>query len=84
MAFPNEEDRKYFSKYYTPTVEIRDYNVILDGQTPFYDIPIRNKEETYTAITEMIRDGIFIIGNEFDYKYFCTHCKLIAIDLSRQ
>ena len=24
LAFPNEEDRRYFSKYYTPTVEIKE------------------------------------------------------------
>ena len=32
LTFENEEDRKSFSKYYTPTVEIKDCNVILDGQ----------------------------------------------------
>ena len=26
LAFPNEVDRSSFSKYYTPTVEIKDYN----------------------------------------------------------
>ena len=36
MAFPNEEDRSSFSKYYTPTVEIKDYNVLIDLQ-PFHD-----------------------------------------------
>ena len=33
LAFPNEEDRRSFSKYYTPTVEIKDYNVIIDGES---------------------------------------------------
>ena len=45
FAFPNEEDRRSFSKYYSPTVEIKDYNVIIDRE-PFYEIPIKNKEET--------------------------------------
>ena len=40
LAFPNEEDRRSFSKYYTPTVEIKDYNIIIDGE-PFYEIPIK-------------------------------------------
>ena len=44
LAFPNEEDRRSFSKYYTTTVEIRDYNVILDGE-PFYEIPIKIKKK---------------------------------------
>ena len=45
LAFPNEEDRRSFSKYYTPAVEIKDYNVIIYGD-PFYEIPIKNKKET--------------------------------------
>ena len=83
LAFSNEEDRRSFSKYYTPTVEIKDYNVIIDGE-PFYEIPIKNKEETYKAITELIRNDLLRTGNEFNFEYFCEHYKLIAIDLSKQ
>ena len=83
LAFPNEEDRGSFSKYYTPTVEIKDYNVIIDGES-FYEIPIKNKEKTYKAITELIRNDLLKTGNEFNFEYFCEHCKLIAIDLSIQ
>ena len=83
LAFPNEEDMRSFSKYYTPTVEIKDYNVIIDGE-PFYEIPIKNKEETYKAITELIRSDLIRTGNEFDFDYFFEHYKLIAIDLSKQ
>ena len=61
LAFPNEEDRKSFSKYYTPTVEIKDY-VIIDGE-PFYEILIKNKAETYKAITELIRSDLVRTGN---------------------
>ena len=43
-AFPNEEDRSSFSKYYVPNVEIKDYNVLIDLQ-PFYDIPIKIKKK---------------------------------------
>ena len=44
LAFENEEDRSRLEKYYTPTVEIKDYNVVIDSQQPFYEIPIKNKE----------------------------------------
>ena len=84
LAFENEEVRSSFKKYYTPTVEIKDYNVILNGQEPFYKIPIKNNEETYKAITELIKDGDFTIENSLDYEYFSTHYKLIVIDLSKQ
>ena len=42
LAYENEEDRSSFSKYYTPTVEIKDY---IDQQ-PFFELPVRNKKET--------------------------------------
>ena len=78
LAFPNEEIRTSYSKYYTPTVEIKDYNVIIDGE-PFYEIPIKNKEENYKAITELIRRDLVRTGNEFDFDYFSEYYKLIAI-----
>ena len=83
LAFPIEEDRRSFSKYYTPTVGKKDYNVIIDGE-PFYEIPIKNKKETYKASTELIRKDLLRTGNEFNFEYFCEHYKLIAIDLSKQ
>ena len=72
-----------FSKYYTPTVEIKDYNVIIDGE-PFYEIQLKNKEENYKAITELMRSDLVRTGNEFNYDYFSEHYKLIALDLSKQ
>ena len=83
LASPNEEDRSSFSKYYTPTVEIKDYNVLTDLQ-PSYDLPIKNKEQTYKAITELINHDNYTTGNSLTYEYFCNHYKLIAVDLSKQ
>ena len=83
MAFPNEEDRSSFSKYYMPNVKIKDYNVLIDLQ-PFYDIPIKSKEQTYKAITELFNHDNYTTGNSLTYEYFCNHYKLIAIDLSKQ
>ena len=83
MVLTNEGDRNHFSKYYTPTVEIKDYSVILDGE-PFYEIPVKNKEETYKVITELLRNDLLRTGNEINFGYFCEHYKLIAIDLSKQ
>ena len=68
LAFENEEDRSSFEKCYTPTVEIKDYNVMLDVREPFYEILIKNKEETYKAITELVRDGDFTTGNYLNYE----------------
>ena len=34
----------FFLKYYTAKVEIKDFNVLIDGKS-FLDEPIKNKEE---------------------------------------
>ena len=33
LSFGNEEDRASFSKYYTAKVEMKDFNVFLDGKS---------------------------------------------------
>ena len=78
-----KDDRSSFSEYYTPTVEIKDYNILIDQQ-PFFEIPVKNKEETYQAITELVRKGDYTIGNLLDYEYFSTYYRLTATDLSKQ
>ena len=32
LSFENEEDRTLFSKYYTLKIEIKDFNVLIDGK----------------------------------------------------
>ena len=68
MKFTNE-DRSLFPKYYTPSIEIKDYNVLIDLQ-PFYDIPIKNKEETYKNIMELFNRDDYTTGISLDYEYF--------------
>ena len=46
LSFENEEDKISFSKYYTTRFEIKDFNVLIEGKI-FFDLPIKNKEETY-------------------------------------
>ena len=33
LSFQNEEDRTSLSKYYTPKVEIKDFNMLIDGKS---------------------------------------------------
>ena len=37
LSFENEENRTSFSKYYTPKVEIKDFNVLIDVKIFFDD-----------------------------------------------
>ena len=45
LSFENEEGRTSFSKYYTPKVEVKDFNVLIDGKS-FFDVPVKNKKYT--------------------------------------
>ena len=40
LTFENENDRTSFSEYYVPKVEIKDFNVLIDGK-PFFEIPVK-------------------------------------------
>ena len=44
LSFENDDDRTSFSKYYVPSVEIKKFNVLIDGN-PFFDIPIKTKKK---------------------------------------
>ena len=46
LSFENEDGRTSYYKYYMPSVEIKDYNVLIDGNA-FFELPIKNIEETY-------------------------------------
>ena len=48
-SFENTTDRTVHTKYYLPTVEIKDYNVMIDGGN-FFDQPLKNNLRTYDNI----------------------------------
>ena len=60
-----------FYEYYAPSVEIKDFNVLIDGKR-FFDVPIK-KEETYEANTEMSKNNNYRTGNLLDCEYFSNH-----------
>ena len=66
LSLENEDDRTSFSKYYVPKVEIKDFNVLIDGK-PLFEIPMKNKKEAYEAITEMSKNNDYTAGNLLDY-----------------
>ena len=84
LSFENEDDRTSYYKYYLPSVEIKDYNVLIDGNA-FFELTVKNIEETYEKIIQITdHSGYHTRGNLLDYEYFKEHYKLIAIDLSKQ
>ena len=83
LSFGNEDDRTSFSRYYAPNVKIKDFNLLIDSKM-FFDVLIKNKEETYEKIIEMSKNNNYTTRKLLDYDYFSKHYKLIVIDLSKQ
>ena len=83
MKIKNKNDRTSVREYYTPGVEIKDVNVLIDGKS-FFDVPIQNKKESNEKIFEMSKNSDYATGNLLDYNYFSNSCKLITIDLTKQ
>ena len=83
LSFENENYRTSFSKYYIPNVEIKDFKVLIDGK-PYFEIPVKNKEEPYEEIIEMRKNYDNTTGNLLDYEHFIDHYQLITIDLRKQ
>ena len=77
------DDRDSFSDYYVPNVEVKDFNVLIDGKS-FFDLPVKNEEESYEKIIEMRNNNDYTTGNWLDFAYFKENYKLIATDLSKQ
>ena len=83
LSSENEEDRTSFSKYYAPKVEIKDFNVLIDGKS-FFDVQVKNKEQPCEKIMTISKNNDYTAGNLLDYEYFSNYYKLTAIDLSKQ
>ena len=75
--------RDSFSHYYVPKVQIKDFNVLIDGKR-FFKLPVRNEEEAYEKIIDMRNNNDYMAGNLLDFAYYNENYKLIAIDLSKQ
>ena len=83
LSFRNIIVRESFLRYYMPLVEIKDFNVIIDNK-PFFDQPVKSKQEANEKPIEMSRNDDYATGNLLDFSYHQNYYKFIGIDLSRQ
>ena len=81
----NQPTRNGQRKYYLPRIDLKKYNVIIDGRN-FYDNLIENDVGKYRELKRvMIGKGeYYTTGSLLDFDYFRKHYKLIAVDLSKQ
>ena len=73
------------SGYYLPNVEIKNCNVMINGENVF-DQPVKNNKVTYENIRKIStgQGDDYTTGCLLDYAYFKDSYKIIAIDLSKQ
>ena len=86
LSFKNGNDdptRNSFNKYYMKLVEIKDFNALI-GKEPFFDQPVKNKQEAYEKLIEMSRNRDYATGNLLNDLYHQKYYNIIGIDLSRQ
>ena len=85
LSFENENGRTSHSTSYLSKVEIKDYNVVIDGKY-FFDQPINSMTRTYKNIRKITigQGDDYATGCLLDYSYFKNDYKMIAIDLSKQ
>ena len=85
LAFENDDNRTTHSTYYLPNVEIKHYNIMINGEN-FFDQPIKNNKVTYDNIRKIAtgQGDDYTTGCLLDYSYFVNTYKMIAEDLSKQ
>ena len=84
FLFENRTERKVQTKYYIPKVQIKDYNIIIDGRN-FFDQPIENALKSCDNIRKIStgqRDD-YTTGCLLNYSYFKELYKLVAIDIKQ-
>ena len=85
LALENDTQRTSAKGYYLPNVEIKDYNIMINGEN-FFDQPAINNKVTYENIRKIAtsKGDDYTTGGLLDYLYFKDSYKMIAVDLSKQ
>ena len=84
LAFENDNHRISTNRYYLPIVQIKDYNIMINGEN-FFDQSIKNNKVTYENIRKFAtgQGDDYITGCLLDYLYFVDTYKMIAVDLRK-
>ena len=85
LAFEGDAQRTPHFGYYLPSVEIKDYSIMINGEN-FFDQPIKNNKTTFENIRKITtgQGDDYTTGCLLDYPYFMDTYKMIAVDLSKQ
>ena len=69
--FDNNGKTIGYTRYYLQTIEVKDYNIMIDGQNVF-DQPVKNDLRTYDNIEKIAtgQEDDYTTGCLLDYNYF--------------
>ena len=81
----NKIERNSHRKYFLPSVDITNYNVLINGRN-VYDQPINDQIKKYDEIRKIAtgKGDDYTTGFLLDYQDFKNHYQLIAVDLPKQ
>ena len=81
----NQATRNGQQKYYLPRIDLKKYNVVIDGRN-FYENPIESDIEQYRELKKVVigKEEDYTTGSLLDYDYFKKNSKLVPADLSKQ
>ena len=85
LSFENDTQRTSAKGYYLPNVQIKYYNITMDGQNLF-DQPVKNDKIAYENIRKIAtgQGDDYTTGCLFDYPYFKDSYKMIVVELSKR
>ena len=85
LTFENDTQITSHPGYYLPNVELKDYNIMINGENIF-DQPVKNNKVTYENIRKIAtgQGDDYTTGCLLDYPYFKDSYKMIAVDSSKQ
>ena len=85
LVFEKNAQRASNRRYYLPNVEIKDYNIMIDGKNSFHQ-PIKNNKITYENIRKIAtgQGNDYTTGCLLDYSSFKENDKMITIDISKK
>ena len=83
LAFGNDTQKTSSKCYYLPNVEIKNYNVMINGEN-FFDQSIKDNKVTYENIRKIAtgKGDDYTAACLLDYPYFRDSYKMIAVDLN--
>ena len=86
LSFKNCDDDRtinYFNEYYMLLVQIKIFQALIDNK-PFFDQPVKNKQEVYKKPVKRSINNDYTTGNLSDYLHHQKYYKHIGKDLSQQ